>query len=262
MLDNQNSRYTLRFGSGANTGHTRSNNAYAIFQESGSWSNPYPDLNINYHTGIKIGCGASSYAGLRFTPDYNDETVLMGINDGVTGGGGGANNVFIRNKLLVGGLYSNNPYNQAASGISFGGGNDFTNYSISTSLENYGGNFTKLDFRWHTGIRMGAQQGYGGVRFFDNEDFSNVKFSIMMGGDHIQAHTTLRPASNDTYDLGTSSLRWANIYTTDLQLSNKGKKNDVDGTWGDYTIQEGENDLYLINNRNGKKYKFMLQEVS
>ena len=73
------------------------------------------------------------------------------------------------------------------------------------------------------------------------------------------------PAATNTYDLGISSLRWANIYTQDLQLSNEGKKdkggNDVDGTWGNYTIQEGESDLFLINNRNGKKYKFMLKEV-
>ena len=72
----------------------------------------------------------------------------------------------------------------------------------------------------------------------------------------------LTPATNNTYDLGTSSLRWRNIYTTDLQLSNEGKSNDVDGTWGDYTIQEGESDLFLINNRSGKKYKFNLTEVS
>ena len=70
------------------------------------------------------------------------------------------------------------------------------------------------------------------------------------------------PNDNNTYDLGTSSKRWRNIYTTDLQLSNEGKSNDVDGTWGDYTIQEGESDLFLINNRSGKKYKFNLTEVS
>ena len=73
---------------------------------------------------------------------------------------------------------------------------------------------------------------------------------------------TMQPVTDNTYDLGTSSKRYANIYTTDLQLSNEGKTNDVDGTWGDYTIQEGESDLFLINNRSGKKYKFMLQEVS
>ena len=70
------------------------------------------------------------------------------------------------------------------------------------------------------------------------------------------------PGSNNSQDLGSSSLRWANVYTNDLNLSNKGSTNSVDGTWGSYTIQEGENDLFLINKRNGKKYKFNLTEVS
>ena len=63
-------------------------------------------------------------------------------------------------------------------------------------------------------------------------------------------------------DLGSATKRWANIYSADLQLSNEGGANDVDGTWGQYTIQEGEDDLFLINRRSGKKYKFMLQEVN
>ena len=71
-----------------------------------------------------------------------------------------------------------------------------------------------------------------------------------------------QPVSNNTYDLGTTSERWRNIYTNDLNLSNEGNTNDVDGTWGNYTIQEGESDLFLINNRNGKKYKFNLTEVN
>ena len=69
------------------------------------------------------------------------------------------------------------------------------------------------------------------------------------------------PSTDDTYNLGSASKRWANIYTNDLRLSNEGKSNDVDGTWGSYIIQEGESDLFLINNRNGKKYKFNLTEV-
>ena len=69
------------------------------------------------------------------------------------------------------------------------------------------------------------------------------------------------PSTDDTYNLGSTSKRWANIYTNDLKLSNEGKSNDVDGTWGSYIIQEGESDLFLINNRNGKKYKFNLTEV-
>ena len=69
------------------------------------------------------------------------------------------------------------------------------------------------------------------------------------------------PAADNTHDLGSSSKRWANIYTGDLNLSNEGSANDVDGTWGQYTIQEGEDDLFLINRRTGKKYKFNLTEV-
>ena len=76
---------------------------------------------------------------------------------------------------------------------------------------------------------------------------------------------SFRPLSNNAYDLGTSSLRWRDIYTQDLQLSNEAKKdeggNDVDGTWGDWTLQEGENDIFMINNRSGKKYKINLTEV-
>jgi cytoskeletal protein CcmA (bactofilin family) len=71
-----------------------------------------------------------------------------------------------------------------------------------------------------------------------------------------------RPGANNTYDLGTSSYRWRNIFTNDLNLSNEGSANDIDGTWGNFTIQEGEDDLFLINRRNGKKYKFNLTEVS
>ena len=71
----------------------------------------------------------------------------------------------------------------------------------------------------------------------------------------------IAPASNNNYSLGTTSLRWSNIFTNDLNLSNEGGANDVDGTWGSYTIQEGAEDLFLINKRTKKKYKFNLTEV-
>nr|BAR31253.1 hypothetical protein [uncultured Mediterranean phage uvMED] len=72
----------------------------------------------------------------------------------------------------------------------------------------------------------------------------------------------ITPETDNSSDLGSATKRWANIYSADLQLSNEGAANDVDGTWGQYTIQEGEDDLFLINRRSGKKYKFMLQEVN
>ena len=68
------------------------------------------------------------------------------------------------------------------------------------------------------------------------------------------------PNVSATFDLGSTSYRWQNVYTTDLQLSNMDRKegNVVDGTKGDWTLQEGEEDLFVINNITGKKYKIAL----
>ena len=72
----------------------------------------------------------------------------------------------------------------------------------------------------------------------------------------------LLPATDDAQDLGSSSKQFRDIYTGDLNLNNtRHRKNEVDGTSGSWTIQEGENDLFLLNRINGKKYKFNLTEV-
>jgi hypothetical protein len=74
--------------------------------------------------------------------------------------------------------------------------------------------------------------------------------------------TALIPASNDAYDLGSSSKVFRDIYTGDLNLNNTHtRKNEVDGTSGSWTIQEGLTDLFLINRSNDKKYKFKLEEI-
>ena len=77
----------------------------------------------------------------------------------------------------------------------------------------------------------------------------------------LSVSANVNPGADNTYDLGTSSSRWRNLYTTDLHLSNEGSKNDVDGTSGNWTIQEGDENLYIINNKSGKKYKFALEEI-
>ena len=79
----------------------------------------------------------------------------------------------------------------------------------------------------------------------------------------LQSDGHFRPFADAAYYLGTSSYRWLNVYTSDLDLSNEAKGgNDIDGTWGHWTIQEGESDLFLKNNRSNKKYKFNLTEVT
>ena len=103
----------------------------------------------------------------------------------------------------------------------------------------------------------GASAGMWLYEYTNGQDVLKIDTS---GNQSIRGHVD--PRSNNTYDLGGSSLRWRNIYTNDLHLSNEGHSNDVDGTWGNWTIQEGESDLFLKNNRSGKKYKFNLTEVS
>ena len=65
-----------------------------------------------------------------------------------------------------------------------------------------------------------------------------------------------------TRDLGGVGTRWANVYTADMHFSNVGTGgNDVDGTEGNWTLQEGENDIYMINNKTGQKFKIALTPV-
>ena len=107
-------------------------------------------------------------------------------------------------------------------------------------------------------IRCGGVEGYVGtssnhkVSFITN---SNRRWEISGAGHFI-------PYTNNTFDIGSTAVRCRNVYTNDLHLSNQGSTNSVDNTWGDFTIQEGESDLFLINNRSGKKYKFNLTEVN
>ena len=130
------------------------------------------------------------------------------------------------------------------------------------------------------GIQIGAggtigSSGGGIVTFFgDGSQLTGIDATALKDGSgnvivqasasavSVTAGKHLNPATTNTTDLGTTSLRWRNLYTQDLQLSNESSGgNDVDGTWGDWTLQEGENDIYMINNRNGKKYKINLTEV-
>jgi len=73
----------------------------------------------------------------------------------------------------------------------------------------------------------------------------NITGSVYITGSFI-------PGADDLHDLGSSSKRWANVYTGDLHLKNNK---------GDWTILEEENYLCVINNKTNKRYKMMLEEI-
>jgi hypothetical protein len=85
---------------------------------------------------------------------------------------------------------------------------------------------------------------------------------VIVSSSSMQVKSTILPTADATYNLGSTSLRWNHVYTTDLHLSNEGKQNVVDGTWGDWTLQEGENDIYMLNNRSGEKFKIKLEKIT
>ena len=112
--------------------------------------------------------------------------------------------------------------------------------------------------------------GYFDTLYGDGSNLTNLPSSSdntklpLSGGELTGDLIThqVRPDGNGTRSLGTAANRWSDVFTSDLHLSNKARgANEFDNTWGDYTIQEGLNDLFLKNNRTGKKYKFNLTEI-
>ena len=79
----------------------------------------------------------------------------------------------------------------------------------------------------------------------------------------ITATGNILPGANDTYDLGALGNVWQNIYTGDLHLNNEHKTegNIVDGTKGSWTLQEGSDDIYLINNKSNEKFRLKLEKI-
>ena len=97
------------------------------------------------------------------------------------------------------------------------------------------------------------------------------------------------PDTNDVYDIGSASNKIRDMYvsestihmgdeatiksegtaivvqdlkTSDLHLDNTQREgNNVDGTNGSWTFQEGADNLFLLNNITGKKYKINLTEI-
>jgi hypothetical protein len=95
--DDKTRHRSIKFtGEGGDSGNGVEN--YAIYQAGGAWSNPFPDLVIAMHTGIKIG-GYHAYGGTRFyndAPEKTNATEIFSVGDG-------DNNVKVKNDLTVGG---------------------------------------------------------------------------------------------------------------------------------------------------------------
>ena len=116
-----------------------------------------------------------------------------------------------------------------------------------TGTLNIQSNGTQINLQKADGTKMIEAINNGNVVLY-----SNGVEKIRTNGTGLEVTGDILPEANGTRDLGSASLRWQNIYTSDLNLSNG---------IGDYTVVEGEEDLFLYNNKSGKVFKFALIEV-
>ena len=149
------------------------------------------------------------------------------------------------------------------SSITYAGGNADT---ACLRLEDTGGNNG-----YYHGIEFRTRRS-GDVRLYAQDIGNNAADFVVAvddGGNIVErlriqsSDGDIVPGSDNAQDLGSTSLRWANVYSADVHLNNTGTGgNEVDGSEGHWTMQEGADDLFLINRITGKKYKFNLTEVS
>jgi len=234
---------------------------------------------ITARSGIKVLAGGINAVGVVTATSFvGNGSQLTGISGGISnivedtspqlGGHLDVNDFQIKNGNQIYEIVDNARHKFSSGGNQIvdinGNGVDFKygNNTHADDVQSRFGNSNDLRL-YHNGTHSYVQGYNTGNLYVGTTHSANL---ILISGNtgrwSLSASGHLLPEANNTYDIGSSSNRVRNIYTADLHCSNKGSSNDVDGTWGDYTIQEGENDLFLINNRNGKKYKFNLTEVS
>ena len=179
--------------------------------------------------------------------------------------------------LTVSGVVTSTTLNQNISGNLTVSGNvgigGTLTYEDVTNIDSVGIITARSGIQIGVGGTIGSSGGGIVTYFGDGSQLSGVDATSLKDGSSniivqassldvvVSAGKTFKPATTNSTDLGTTNERWRNVFTNDLNLSNEGSKNSVDGTWGDWTFQEGENDIFIINNRNGKKYKMNLTEV-
>ncbi len=178
---------------------------------------------------------------------FKDDGTLVGTIGGFAG-----NNVTIKSEVsdgdvIIQGNDGGSSITALTLDMSNKGRATFNEYAILGETDD-----ARLYFNASSGYSPRLQSSTNAISIYTN---NSDRLKIDNSG-----HIT--PGADNAQALGTKSKRFRNIFSADLQLSNVDTGgNDVDGSEGSWTIQEGENDLFIINRKNGKKYKFNLEEV-
>ena len=91
---------------------------------------------------------------------------------------------------------------------------------------------------------------------------NGTEFQVTSTGVRIGNVSTDAHPITGSVNISGSLIVSGTMGTGDLLLSNQSiHPNEIDGTFGSWLIQEGKDDLFIINQSSGKKYKFNLIEI-
>jgi hypothetical protein len=132
---------------------------------------------------------------------------------------------------------------------------------------------TGLDLNiYHSGVHSFVHTETGNLSLSTNS--GKVQLSKATGDGTSNYEKMLEANANGSVDLYHDNVKklettssgitvTGSVTTQDMNMSNlNGTANEVDGSKGSWSIQEGADDLFLINRVSGKKYKFNLTEIS
>jgi len=171
--------------------------------------------------------------------------------------------------------------------VIFKGTNGTTDITFDASIVNGAGGFKFKDFAT---IRLGTEDDFiishfQGLNLFASQTDIQTFFTARTSNSNLACYTLQTQDSSGTdvayeaYVNGHQELHFngsekfrttangitvtGSVTSQDINMSNLNSlPNEVDNTQGSWSIQEGSDDLFLINRINGKKYKFNLTEVS
>ena len=190
---------------------------------------------------------------ITFTSTSNSTMVVTSTGANITGTANISGNANVGNLGTTGTANVGTLVSYTGASIS---GDFSSNYTSAPASQDAGRIFSISNRTYLAGASYGAADtrvidfGIGPanvayLRAIGSNGFSLTVSSLSVSGNIL-------PRANITYNLGSATARWANVYVGDLSLSNG---------IGDWTIVEGEDDLFIYNNKKNKVYKFNLTEV-
>ena len=248
----------VKFGASTFLQITGSNNAPSLVAFGGkSLTLSGSALNVEGNLGVGIGfrVGGSGYATLvnsgsnaLFGASGTRNLILSGSTVALTAGSSGV--VFQQAGTTFAALSSTGTTVNFQPGLGYGTVNLATVDALTVNLGSAASTLLNMGnssgATWISGSVSvpGTFSALGNINLGDaSSDRLNIVAAVT---------SSIIPSDDSAFTLGTADKRWQHIYTGDLHLRNER---------GDYTLIEETDFLSIRFNKNGKRYKFLLERV-